>query len=355
VKRVIGRVVAVVAAVAAFSGCVPQLWVHTTAKAPADVTASSVQYMIDQQYKALLSSFPELHAGPSTCPENLDLTAGKVAHCSLTISGAVLPIAVTARKTTDGLEFRPEGVLLSMRRIERELDESMSRDYGTRLALACAPPAVRVVAVGTRIRCALSGARVRHVEMKVAALDGKLYVYRLPGMRRSFDRFGPYLTAHKHGKPARVPGTAIERLISESGVRAADGTRLSTTAVCPTVLDLSGPKHARCTVSAAGHRLAYDAWIDEPEGIHVAPLQVVMSTKRVRLEAVRQLQEKLRRAGAVAMVSVDCGPDRLAVYAPHDTFPCTVTTSDGTRRPLIVNVLDVSGGFNYDVPPLPEK
>jgi hypothetical protein len=349
----IGRIAAVAAAVAALSGCVPQLFVHVE-KPAEDLTGESVQRTIDQQYASLLSSWPELHARPSICPEHLDLRGGKVGHCRLPVSDAVLPIAVSAGKVPGSYDMRPERALLAARRLESDLGESLSRDYGVPLTLACGPPAAMVLAVGTRFRCALRGAgtRARYVDLKVVALDGKVFVYRLPGMHRAFE-LGPYLTAHKHGQPTRVPGAAVERMISAASFRVANGKRVRATAVCPALLDLSGAKHARCTMSAAGHRLAYDTWIDEPNGIHIAPLQVIISTKRVRDEAAKRLTEKLRAAGSTDMVSVDCGPDRLVVYAPKDTFPCAVLTSDGKSRPLTVTVVDVAGTVNYYVPPLP--
>ena len=348
------RTVAAVLLALALAGCT-QVWVRT-GQIGDDVPGAAVQDTIDLQLGAALSAAkPGLNVHKAHCPEHLDLSNGKKGYCTLPVGGTALPIEVTSGKEYGQYSIKQTQALFVMPDVQQFLRADFEREYGVRATVRCGEPEIRVLQVGTRLRCAVAGPGVRadHVDLKVVDASGRLFIFRLSGMRSSMAAFRPYLSAHKARHRTVVPGSLVEKMIRDiwSGAQPrVHDVGLVGAATCPAKLDLTGTRRGRCTLAIAKRSLRYEASVDDINGITVRPFEAVIDTKVVRTNAVALYTSKLRTAGLAGRVSVDCGHDRVLLLAPASTFPCTLTV-DASPRPMTVVVQDVESHVSFYVPP----
>jgi hypothetical protein len=348
-------IVPAVALAAALAGCV-RFHAGTIGD---DVPGDAVRETIDRDIGApVAAAKPGLGIGKAVCPEHLDLSNGKRGRCTIPIHGAAIPIAVTSGPGFGRFTVASEASAFVMKDVERYLHGEMLREYGVESTVRCDGPAVRVLAPGAEVRCAIAGpgVRERSIAFKVVDTSGRIFVYRLKTMHGAMDAFAPYLSAHKAGRTTVVPGSLIAALIrrfSLSGAKfAGSDAALVGAASCPPAVDLTDGRIGRCTLSVQKKPLHYQAWIEEPNGITVRPMEAVISTKRVGETAAAGFTAKLRAAGLPDTMAVDCGPDRLMILEPQSTFTCTTHTfPEGVTRTMTATVQDVEGHVRFTVVP----
>jgi hypothetical protein len=324
-----------------------------------DVPSEAVRHLIDTRIGApLAATKPALAVGKSVCPEHLDLSNGKRGRCTIPLRGAAMPVVVTSGREYETFTVVPAAVPFVTRDVEQYLRGTMLSEYGVESTVRCGDPPVRVLPPGAQVRCAIAGpgVRARSIVFKVIDASGHVFVYRLKAMPSIMDAFAPYLSAHKAGRTTIVPGSLIAAMIRRLGVGGVKSSgsdpAIFGAARCPSALDLTGGRIGRCVLPVAKRTLHYQAWIEEPNGITVRPMEAVIDTKRIRSIAVAQVDAKLRAAGISDTISVDCGPDRLMILEPESTFTCTTHTfSEGATRLMTVRVQDAEGHVTMTIGP----
>ncbi|MDB5043777.1 MAG: hypothetical protein JWN27_4503 [Candidatus Eremiobacteraeota bacterium] len=331
--------------------------VHT-GKIGDDVPGDAVARTINVQITPVVRSVePALRPGAASCPAHLDISEGKVGHCTLPVGGIAVPIAVTSGKEFATFFVRIDGVLLPMSKVERYLAAHILREYDVRATASCGDPRVRVIAVGSHIRCAIRGKGIPgQIEFKVTNAAGNVFIYRFPHMQlRDATLFGPYLTLHRAGRPTIMPGAVLAALIRRTAIDTEDpdaarmlrGLRVD----CPARADLTGDRHVQCSVSVDAGTMPYEAWIDGTATFQVRAQRTLANTKRISLIAARYYENKLEAAQLPRRVSVDCGPDRVTFIDRDTKLMCRLDAGEGPRQLTISFPNFPSNSVLYHVEP----
>ncbi len=99
---------------------------------------------------------PDLKVGEANCPDDVDVVQGATLRCELTIEGVEAPYLVRVQRGTAGrprLEFVNARPIIDVSR----LVEFVSGELGTSARVDCGTAKVKVVSVGTRLRCTAGG------------------------------------------------------------------------------------------------------------------------------------------------------------------------------------------------------
>jgi len=140
-----------------------------------DVSGSQVQQAIDYNIGAVLQSYDQrLTILPSLCASRLDVSKGKIAYCTLTVSGVSLPVRVVySGPDPQGFKANLGGDFFEKSTIESFVEKQLHLSYGITAIAHCPGYPVQLIAPGAMFSCAVSGAsRVRTVRLKEVAKAG---------------------------------------------------------------------------------------------------------------------------------------------------------------------------------------
>jgi hypothetical protein len=303
-----------------------------------DVHGDIVEHAINLQITPFVRSYDRaLRPSAASCPAHLDLSEGKVGHCTLPVGGIAVPITVTLDKASENFFVRIDGVLFSMSNVERYLAAATRHEYDIAAVASCGEPRVRVIAVGKRLRCAIRGKGIPgQIEFRVADAAGHLLVHPFPHMQfRDASLVGPYLNLHSAGRPTIVPGTRLAEIIRRTVINSDDpdarklrGLRID----CPAQADLSRDRHVQCVVAVEAGTMPYEAWIDRNSSFQGRAKRMLSNTKGISLAAARYYENKLEAAQLPRHVTVDCGPDRVTFIDRDTKIMCLIDAGEGPRR-----------------------
>lgn len=317
-----------------------------------DVNGRDVERKIDDSIATYLHSADAgLSIASSECPDHIDVSNGKVAHCSLKINGVDIPVRVAFGGAPQQFKVSLEGSVFDMRVVERYVDGRLKKDYQLQVAARCGDPAVRLYRAGSNFNCEVTGSsKISSVRLK-AMENGLLFLYNPAGLSSTTsDRWMvDVLGQHKRGEPVIVSGSHaadfLDGMIADKRSAAPMPGAVIGRAQCPDSLILTGQERGMCFVLFNGQKVRYEAWIDDAVGFRMRNLDVPIDRQHVQQMAQDDLNRRLQENGNVPDAKVDCGTGLLVVQPPG-AFYCKLS-GNGLSGRLRVNVLDAAGTINW--------
>lgn len=327
----------------------PRFNVHAGAVGD-EVLGSDVERSIDIRIGPQLRLYdPALRPGPASCPDWLDLSGGKVGHCTLPIGGLAFPIIVTPGAGPGTFFVRMDGTLVNMSQAETALAGSVFSRYGIRAVVTCGSPRVRRFTAGQHRTCTLRGRGLPHtIQFKTEAGGSRFTMFSLPHVKPlAVMRIGPYLTLHDEGRPVILSGATLDEIVRRSITpkRPPDPSSPRWSVRCPDRADLSKNRHATCVVTTSRGTMLYDAWIAGGT-FHVLIRRGLSDSESIRVTAEHFYEYQLAAIGRARRVSVDCGPKRMIPIDRSTKLLCTIDAGDGVR-PLTITYPDFPSHVRY--------
>jgi hypothetical protein len=301
------------------------------------IDGRDVERVIDKRLTPTMRSFsPKLRFEPSTCPDRIDVSRGRVVHCSLMIGATRIPVRVAYSGPPQDFKVSFEGTVFDMGGVETFVRELLRTSYGVRASVRCGTPRVRLLSAGVDLTCRLLGSRKLSLFRIKTLANGKLWFETPRGLQEAkWMRDG--LQKHKEGKPTLVDGSAIAAWIDSditSSSAAMSIQRIPGHPICPARLDLTGKRHAHCHLAFRGRTLRYDVSIDDRAGLREGPLDAVIDGGKVQREAERDINERLAEVGLASDAAVACTKSVIVVPI-HGKFYCDLTIAGQWRRLLV--------------------
>jgi hypothetical protein len=148
-----------------------------------DVDGHAVERAIDTKIMpSIRSQEPNLTIAPSVCADALDVSNGKIAHCTVSIDGVPIPIRVVYNGPPDDFKADLDGRLFPMADVERMEDRVLLKSYGVTARVSCGKPIVRLYRSGSDFRCAVTGSpKVTRLHLRATPLG--IFTYNPPGLK----------------------------------------------------------------------------------------------------------------------------------------------------------------------------
>lgn len=317
-----------------------------------DVPGANVETAInDKLILVLQSQLPHSKFSKPSCPERLNLSDGKVAHCSFAIDGVSIPVRVVYMgPDPQGFKANLEGVIYTDKMIDEYAAATLA-EYKLHAVVRCGPPAIRFYRPGDNFSCALSGvpgASTMHIR---AMPSGQLFYFKPASLQNmAADKWmTDALHAHKIGQTVTVDGSNASKFIdqnmkSDTNVAAAP-PGLVGKARCPIRLNLTGKARAVCTVAFGGSDAHFAVWIDDATGFSYRAIDAIVDKAKVARLAVADLNRRLAENGDTPDTIVECGSG-IIVVRPPGTFYCKLSGNGLTGR-LQVVVSDWQGTAHW--------
>jgi hypothetical protein len=317
-----------------------------------DIPGANVEKTInDRLILNLQAQLPHSKFSKASCPERLNLSDGKVAHCSFAVDGVSIPVRVVYMgPDPQGFKTNLEGVIYTNKMIEQYAAATLA-EYKVHAVVRCGPPSIRFYRPGDNFSCALSGVPGASA-MRIRAMpNGQLFYFRPASLQNAAsDKWmTDALHAHKVGRTVMVDGGNASKFIdhnmkSDENVASAP-PGLVGKARCPIRLNLTGKARAVCTVAFGGADAHFTVWIDDALGFSYRALDAIIDKAKVQRAAIADLNRRLAENGDVPDTAVKCGPG-LIVVRPPGTFYCKLSGNGLTGR-LRVDVSDVEGTAHW--------
>ncbi|MDB5069062.1 MAG: hypothetical protein JWM87_173 [Candidatus Eremiobacteraeota bacterium] len=302
----------------------------------------------------LAMKHPGVSVGRTQCPTLLNLSGGAVAECTIPVAGKTLRIGV--KGDVRHPSFVDVEAILIMRDAERDVARELEDRYHTRFTVRCDGPAIAIVALRTRVDCAVAPPgglrRVEHVY--VSDRTGHVVDFgRGAAPNSAWLDLGEAVTRRTSG------GITIGGAVAERYVRAIAGgaahdelvrRKLLGAAHCPARVALVSGKHGTCTVALGEQALTFDLRFDEGRGFIAQPSGTVMVVSQARDLVRRAYEHALRVEGKPQRVRVRCASEPVFIGEPGEALPCNVATAAGLQV-VLLQLLDAQG--NIDILPEP--
>ena len=321
-----------------------------------NISGATVARTIDLQLTPAIWSYDrDLQIQPASCPAQLDLAGGRIAHCTLPIGGFGLPVVVKSGKDYGSFFVTLDGVLFPMPKTERLLEAEVARSYDMHAVVHCGEPRLRLLAVGTQVRCALAGRGLpKSIKFKVVNARGQVFVYDLAHQKsQNTILLAHYLSLHKARRSTVMPGTTLERMVREAALglgpefRPDRRTLLRGLRVhCPLRSDLSGDHQVTCVATVASGTMRYGSWIDRGGNFHILARNTLAQTAWIASDAESYYERKLEAGGFRRRVNVDCGANRVTSIDRTTKLVCTGDAGEGKHR-LTISFPDFPGSQEY--------
>jgi hypothetical protein len=316
-----------------------------------DIPGATVEKSInDRILLNLRGELPQHKFSEAKCPERINLSGGKVAHCSFTIDGVSIPVRIVYEgPDPQGFKANLEGFIFPVPMVEKYADSAM-RQYNFQAVAHCGPPAIRVYPAGTNFYCAVSGVpHTTRLHIKTTT-SGQLFFFRpdavpIPAAEQWM---GDALHEHKLGQATIVNGQSTAAYIDQSieaDMSAAPASGAVGKARCPARLDLSGKSRATCLVAFSGSDARFTVWIDDAVGFRVRRADAIIDKATVERLAMADLNRRLVDNGNPPGAVVVCGRGFIVVKPPG-VFYCRLA-GDGLTGKLQVSVSDWRGTMRW--------
>jgi hypothetical protein len=321
-----------------------------TALHPVFLAGATAADLIDVAAGGVLAAeHPSVAVGRAQCPMLLNLSGNGAGECTIPVAGKMLRIGVKGSESNPSLV--DVDALVVTRDAERDMIHSLESDYGGRFTVRCAGPAVRVVPLGTKLRCTVAsqGAKPRREELAVHDRAG--HTYARWDSRAVGTSVSPYLgiaAARQTTGSLTLDGAAAARYLrATTGAEHHDLARrkLLGAAHCPPRFVLASGKHVQCTVAIGRTQLTFDLRFDEGRGLVIQQNGTILDVARARDLVRTAYEHALRVEGKPQRVSVRCAGDPVAIGEPGESLPCVVKTRDGPRL-VTLDLLDAEGSFD---------
>ncbi len=165
-----------------------------------EVDGKTVAAQIDHTIvPALRAAHPALAIGKSACPWQIDVAYDATGTCTIPAGEATLPVEVANGPGTVLFVVRRVRALVVLDETEKQMSARLLAFYGTRSAVRCGEPRVRIVEVNTNLACttAVTGRRTVPIAVTVWNRDGDAGFKPLPGvLPLETTVLGPYLRGH---------------------------------------------------------------------------------------------------------------------------------------------------------------
>ena len=354
------RAVLIVAAVlAAVLVSVGVLWELRDYAHPVFVNGHDAAHHADIKVTDMIAArFPGIRVGSARCPPLVDLTGERSARCVVPIEGEELALDVTVSRSGHGIDFNDDGALFVTRDAERTIGRELEEMYGEQFTVRCPGAAVRVLAPGARVSCAVEAPDTlrRELEVGVTGDRGAVHFQELAGITTRAERILGAAGAQREGS-VTIAGSALERYLRGSAA-ALDGGEVGRrglvgAAHCPPRLVLHEGTHARCTVAAGGVTLPYDVHFEKGLGLRADFGDSVMVIGALRNFALRYFQRRRLDAHIPYQVDVNCGTAQVVVQQLGTTLTCRIIFGGETSY-FAFRFLDADGGFTMEESAGPE-
>lgn len=308
------------------------------------VYGKSVQQKIDESIAPLIKSYyPKLNIEPSRCEPIIEISQGTMGTCTLAVNGVRLDIRVASAGPPDNFKVDFGGAFFyDMSAVERIIETGLSQDYGITAGARCGDPRERLLKPQTNFACDVVGSPVVHSMRLRTTSTGQVFVYKVPGLKRTSPIPDSVLALHNSGKRVVVPGVDVETFIRQ-GITSVMSQAQSYTVKCPAQMDLADKKHGVCSLTVPGLQTPerIGVWIDDVKGLSFRNIDSIIDRKKVEKMAQEDLNRRLSDNGDApyAVVEFEKG---LIVIEPPGTFDCK-STSGGKRYRLEVMVKNTQG------------
>ncbi len=117
---------------------------------------------------------------------------------------------------------------------------------------------------------------------------------------------------------------------------------------CPGDANLTGSRHATCTLRAGGKTVPYDLWIDDNTGLlRIGGHGFAIETARIRNVIAAEIQRRMPRTD-ISPYDVNCGDDDVIVIQPGSRVLC-VFSADAVIVPFAVRFGDLQGHLRVEM------
>jgi hypothetical protein len=313
-----------------------------------EALGTDVQKTIDTTLARLLKSADQrLIIKPSSCPQLIDVSGGKVSWCTLTVDNVALPVRVVGSGASFKVNF--VGTFYERSIIEKTVANIIKESNGLSLAAHCPGKVVELLPDYATFICGLTGSPIARSARVRAMPKGRIFVYNVPGLKSLSRIPDNVLTLHKNRKHVSVDGKVVVAFI-KSGIAANPivSNQLNKTIItCPDRLDLTGTKHGVCLARIRETDVVQriDVWIDDVEGFGTRPLDAVLRGDKVQALIEQDLNARLRDNGDAPDAGVTCRIGRFSAPV-HSQFSCAATVA-GKRYNMMITVQDYTGRLSW--------
>jgi hypothetical protein len=276
----------------------------------------------------------------------LDLGAGKVAYCTISINNVPVTVGVVYDAKTDKLSLA-QASFYEFDRLEQLEKASLLSDYSISADVHCPGARYQLIPVGTILTCSVTGSPgVASLRLR-AEPNGNVFTFN-PSGTTSPAWITDALKVHAAGNQTILDGAVVARWDQDAlkNSMIAGGNPATTVSVtCPEKLDLSGTNHAVCTVLLSGLTMHREVFIDPVKGLDARSMDAAIDQQKVQRMAQDDLNARLQQNGLQADAVVHCSSG-LIVVTPPGVFYCDATAGGKTYK-LEVSVEDAKGTVRW--------
>ena len=313
---------------------------------------SSVESLIDDRWRPQLTAeYPSLSVSKSTCPQTLDLSEGRIAHCYVTVNGQRMRIRAFLQRDTHTPYVEASGSLFFTGMVEERIEAYLETTYHVSANVKCPPPSLHVLEARQRLTCA---AALPDKQLKVTLIstdrNGNALIQKVANLAQSsIGKLSGTSATLSGALVASYLNNELEGHLRRARLLSPDEVRdISYSAVkCPAKVVLARKRTDVCALRVSGKQMNVAGWVDD-KGWHVETTTYAYSLPGLALIFQRAAREQELAAGHMTDIDVHCGRG-VVLLAPGQTISCAMSAGE-EKGDIVVTILP-GGKYRWKAAP----